>query len=393
MSKATSTSAPAEAPAPEPDAPPVDPQEATELDRLRGFRAALLGELTPSNILTGAPTIHGYETAVFRKIEAIIARLPELGKAGEYRDKKGSLVYNFIQQADVIALLRHRMAAVGLLVIPEIVERIQERPDEDRVEMVSVSVKMQMHVVCADTGVERVYAWVGEANDWGDKSTQKAGTSGDKYFLMKLFRITDVRDPDAENAVDQGEDRPRRTRQAAATTRSNGRPESSGPAHDRDVDLRRLTALAMTVGIVDVAGSFFTILDQLTEKPHELPRVPGKPKSGAPKWFPGKVMAKLKQHSKTGAQFNRMTDDEWAAGFGGTLEEVRAEHVNFCGPNCDHVFEFELSGSPAETPPAASETEPVSPSDLQDADARSQVDTTTTTTNEPEAVVGGEEQR
>ena len=45
---------------------------------------------------------------------------------------------------------------------------------------------------------QEVATWAGEASDYGDKGINKAETAGTKYFLMRLFNISEKGDEDAD---------------------------------------------------------------------------------------------------------------------------------------------------------------------------------------------------
>jgi len=49
-----------------------------------------------------------------------------------------------------------------------------------------------------DTKDREEYSWLGEATDFGDKGINKAETSGVKYFIMRLFNISEKGEADAD---------------------------------------------------------------------------------------------------------------------------------------------------------------------------------------------------
>lgn len=114
--------------------------------------------------------------------------------------------YAFIEQAQVVATLRPQLAKWGVFIIPETISRTVERYDVTRgngkpgVDMHALVVS-RYTVINADKPDERfVCEWdAGEAIDSSDKATNKATTASHKYYLMKLFNISDKEDADAES--------------------------------------------------------------------------------------------------------------------------------------------------------------------------------------------------
>lgn len=111
--------------------------------------------------------------------------------------------YAFIEQAQVVAEVRTAMVKHGVMIMPEITDRKIDRFDVTRSSGkagvdIHATVKSRYTVINADNPDERfTCAWDGgEAIDSSDKATNKAGTASHKYFLMKLFNISDKDDPD-----------------------------------------------------------------------------------------------------------------------------------------------------------------------------------------------------
>jgi hypothetical protein len=119
--------------------------------------------------------------------------------------------YKFIEQAQVLAELRPKLATHGVMIMPETISRTMDRyvttkpgykPTDPPKEQVSfhANVVSRYTVINADNPDERFTCeWdAGEALDTSDKATNKATTASQKYFLMKLFNISDKDDPDAD---------------------------------------------------------------------------------------------------------------------------------------------------------------------------------------------------
>ena len=58
---------------------------------------------------------------------------------------------------------------------------------------------MEFKIIDADDPSSTIEAlWLGEGTDYGDKGINKAETSGTKYFLMRLFNVTEKDEQDAD---------------------------------------------------------------------------------------------------------------------------------------------------------------------------------------------------
>lgn len=140
---------------------------------------------------------------LYQRIAAITAAIGAISKTG----KNTAQNYDFIEQAMVVATLRPLMAEHGVVIIPETVDKTIERFEtvkkdkygERTSSTYHVNVMSRYHVINADNPEDRFTAeWSGEALDMSDKATNKAMTASEKTFLMKLFKISDKEDADAE---------------------------------------------------------------------------------------------------------------------------------------------------------------------------------------------------
>jgi len=146
--------------------------------------------------MTTAATLNLYQ-----KLAAISGGLGALKKDGKAPDIMGG--YAFLSHGSLMGHLRNELAAHGVVIIPAIthVESHVVLVGEKQKPTNHVTVKMAFTVFNADDPQERIHTdWAGEGMDASDKGTQKAATSAEKYFLMKLFKVSDQDDPDGSEA-------------------------------------------------------------------------------------------------------------------------------------------------------------------------------------------------
>ncbi len=135
---------------------------------------------------------------LYQKLLKITEEVGKIEKTG----KNQMQGYSFIEQAQVVAELRPQLAKWGVFIIPETVSRNIERFENKKGTItVHANVTSRYTVVNVDNPEDRFTSeWdAGEAMDTSDKATNKATTASHKYFLMKLFNISDKEDADAES--------------------------------------------------------------------------------------------------------------------------------------------------------------------------------------------------
>lgn len=133
-----------------------------------------------------------------QKILAITGKVGHQEKTG----RNSAQGYGFIEQATVVAALRPLLEAYGVVIFPAVTARTIERFVNARGNTsVHANVTMGFTVMNADDPKDAwEFEWnAGEAIDTSDKATNKAVTAAHKYFLMKLFNISDKEDADAES--------------------------------------------------------------------------------------------------------------------------------------------------------------------------------------------------
>lgn len=137
---------------------------------------------------------------LYQKLLAITEEIGTVAKGGR-NTQQG---YAFIEAAQISAEVRVQLAKHGVMIIPETTSKtIDQFTNAKGTTMFHANVVSRFTLVNADNPDERmVCEWDGgEALDTSDKATNKAITASNKYFLMKLFNISDKEDPDTETHV------------------------------------------------------------------------------------------------------------------------------------------------------------------------------------------------
>lgn len=139
---------------------------------------------------------------LYQKLLKITEKIGKIEKTGKNQQQG----YGFIEQAKIVAELRPLLAEYGVIIIPETVDRKVDRYEVTRSNGregvdIHVNVTSRYTVINVDNPEERfVSEWNGgEAIDSSDKATNKAITASQKYFLMKLFNISDKDDGDNDS--------------------------------------------------------------------------------------------------------------------------------------------------------------------------------------------------
>lgn len=127
----------------------------------------------------------GNPLGLYGRLTKIIDSLPEVKPEGENQHFK----YKFVTDKQVLGLLRPRLAAQKIMVIPETV--VESEPIEMETARGGHSLMARLHVtfrvVDALTGESFTGQAVGYGDDSGDKGANKAYTAALKNFFIKLF--------------------------------------------------------------------------------------------------------------------------------------------------------------------------------------------------------------
>lgn len=139
----------------------------------------------------------------------IYQKLLEVRKSVDYLKKEStSNQYKYTGSAQVLASVRDKINAMGLILVPKIIDKNlltetvefieKEKPKKTTTYFTELTLSMTW--VNADNPSETVECpWYSQGVDIaGEKGVGKALTYGEKYFILKFFNIpTDNDDPDA----------------------------------------------------------------------------------------------------------------------------------------------------------------------------------------------------
>ncbi|HEX5016545.1 MAG TPA: ERF family protein [Actinomycetes bacterium] len=136
---------------------------------------------------------------VIIKLAQIMAELPTLEPAGENRH----FGYKYITDKQVNGVIRPRMAALRLMVVPDVVEEswVETKTAKGGTSWVT-KLKIRFTVIDGDSGDSITGVGFGYGDDTGDKGANKAFTAAMKYWLIKLFQIGGEDDLESDNRAD-----------------------------------------------------------------------------------------------------------------------------------------------------------------------------------------------
>lgn len=138
-----------------------------------------MSETSGSGTLTGRPLV--------KKIAAIMAEINRIPKRGRHNN----LRYDYVQESDLVDLLREHMAERGVVIFPSVREHhmSESRDDRGRAQFLT-TVTLEITIIDSESGDQITTTWIGQGFDSGDKGYYKAYTGAMKYFLLKTFLIS-----------------------------------------------------------------------------------------------------------------------------------------------------------------------------------------------------------
>jgi hypothetical protein len=143
---------------------------------------------------TEAPKQHG-----------LVAKLCEVMAEAGYIQKRGrneKFNYNYATEADVVELLREKLAARNIFVFPSVTsaERKEHSKTSTGSTMFITDIMVKWTFLDGDTGEAQECMMPGCGTDTGDKGIYKAITGSSKYMFLKGFMLPTGDDPENEKA-------------------------------------------------------------------------------------------------------------------------------------------------------------------------------------------------
>lgn len=189
------------------------------------------------------------------KIAKIASEIGAIDKSGR-NTQQG---YKFIEYAVVAAEIRAKQAEVGVAIVPQIESyTCNEVRTAKGGAGFHYLLNMVFDVVNTDSPDDRMQVkWVGEATDYGDKGVNKAITSAVKYFIMRLYNISEKGEKEAD------EDTPE-VSEVVSTT------ESVPASNANRIDLNTVRATLNEIDDIESLEEYWRSLGKMTEKQKTL---------------------------------------------------------------------------------------------------------------------------
>ena len=136
---------------------------------------------------------------------SLAAKLARIGKEIGAIKKDGRNTqqnYDYIEYGVVAGKIRELFDTYGIIIKPEVLDyECDEVENKYGNKGYHYVLKMHFTLINADDKEDIQKAnWLGEAIDYGDKGINKAETSGVKYFLMRLFNVSEKGEKEADAA-------------------------------------------------------------------------------------------------------------------------------------------------------------------------------------------------
>lgn len=134
------------------------------------------------------------------KLAAIGKEIGAVDKSGKNQQQN----YNYIEYGVVAGRIRELFDKYHIIIIPN-VEHIETDTIENKYgnKGYHFILTMKFILINGDDKEDKQTAnWSGEASDFGDKGINKAETAGTKYFLMRLFNVSEKGDDNDTDNVE-----------------------------------------------------------------------------------------------------------------------------------------------------------------------------------------------
>lgn len=139
-----------------------------------------------------------------KKSMTLASKLAAIGKEIGAVDKSGKNTqqnYNYIEYGVVAGRIRELFDKYHIVIVPS-VENVNQDEVTNKFGGKGYHYLLEMSFTIVngdDTEDKMVSKWIGEATDYGDKGINKAETAGTKYFLMRLFNVSEKGEVEADS--------------------------------------------------------------------------------------------------------------------------------------------------------------------------------------------------
>lgn len=138
--------------------------------------------------------------------QSLATKLAAIGREIGAVDKSGKNTqqnYAYIEYGVVAGRIRELFDKYHVIIIPS-VESVQQDEIMNKYggKGYHYVLTMTFDIVNGDDPDDReIASWTGEASDYGDKGINKAETAGTKYFLMRLFNVSEKGEEEADKST------------------------------------------------------------------------------------------------------------------------------------------------------------------------------------------------
>lgn len=131
-----------------------------------------------------------------QKLARIGKEIGAVSKSGTNKEQK----YTYIEYGVVAGRIRELFDDYGIIIVPRVDDyKADEVTSKYGNKGYHYVLKMSFTLINGDDMADRIEtSWLGESADFGDKGINKAETSGTKYFLMRLFNVSEKGEEEAD---------------------------------------------------------------------------------------------------------------------------------------------------------------------------------------------------
>ena len=133
-----------------------------------------------------------------QKLAKIGKEIGAVSKSGTNKEQK----YNYIEYGVVAGRIRELFDTYGIIIVPKVDDyKADEVTSKYGNKGYHYVLRMSFKLINGDDKDDFIEtSWLGESADFGDKGINKAETSGTKYFLMRLFNVSEKGEEEADKA-------------------------------------------------------------------------------------------------------------------------------------------------------------------------------------------------